>query len=93
MTGAETCELALALDTLGERSAARELIAAMQHLREADGSYWTGLVLTDGVRWPVERTTWTAAAVVLAVDALHAEHPRSAIFKNAGAADAANPAR
>ncbi|MBB2946619.1 hypothetical protein FB565_006387 [Actinoplanes lutulentus] len=93
VTGAETCELALALDTLGERSAARELIAAMQHLREADGSYWTGLVLTDGVRWPVERTTWTAAAVVLAVDALHAEHPRSAIFKNAGAADAANPAR
>ncbi|WP_433831225.1 prenyltransferase [Actinoplanes sp. CA-015351] len=93
VTGAETCELALALDTLDERSAARELIAAMQHLREADGSYWTGLVLTDGVRWPVERTTWTAAAVVLAVDALHAEHPRSAIFKNAGAADAANPAR
>ncbi|MEV4276301.1 prenyltransferase [Actinoplanes xinjiangensis] len=84
VTGAETCELALALDTLGDRDAAAELVAAMQHLREADGSYWTGLVLTDGVRWPVERTTWTAAAVVLAVDALHAAHPRSAIFRIAG---------
>jgi hypothetical protein len=42
----------------------------MQHLRHDDGSYWTGLVHTDGKRWPVERTTWTAAAVVLAADAL-----------------------
>ncbi|MEU4689545.1 prenyltransferase/squalene oxidase repeat-containing protein [Actinoplanes sp. NPDC023714] len=94
VTGAETCELALALDAVGEREAARDLVAAMQHLREEDGSYWTGLVLTDGVRWPVERTTWTAAAVVLAVDALHGDHPRSAIFREVtgpGAEAAANP--
>ncbi|WP_430787489.1 prenyltransferase [Actinoplanes sp. G11-F43] len=82
VTGAETCELALALDAIGDRAAAEALVEAMQHLREEDGSYWTGLVLTDGVRWPVERTTWTAAAVVLAVDALQAAHPRSAIFRS-----------
>ena len=41
----------------------------MQHLRDDDGSYWTGLVFADGKRWPIERTTWTAAAVVLAADA------------------------
>ncbi|WP_328474758.1 prenyltransferase [Actinoplanes sp. NBC_00393] len=93
VTGAETCELALALDAIGERSAARELVAAMQHLREDDGSYWTGLVLTDGVRWPVERTTWTAAAVVLAVDALHGQHPRSAIFRDAAEPNSAVPAQ
>ncbi|MFD1373060.1 prenyltransferase/squalene oxidase repeat-containing protein [Actinoplanes sichuanensis] len=95
VTGAETCELALALDTVGDRDAATELVAAMQHLREPDGSYWTGLVLTDGVRWPVERTTWTAAAVVLAVDALHAAHPRSEIFRTPGFAGevAANHSR
>ncbi|GIE77920.1 prenyltransferase [Actinoplanes philippinensis] len=95
VTGAETCELALALDTVGDREAAAELVAAMQHLREPDGSYWTGLVLTDGVRWPVERTTWTAAAVVLAVDALHAAHPRSEIFRTPGIAEevAANRSR
>ncbi|WP_239166344.1 prenyltransferase/squalene oxidase repeat-containing protein [Actinoplanes italicus] len=95
VTGAETCELALALDAIGDRDAATGLVAAMQHLREPDGSYWTGLVLTDGVRWPVERTTWTAAAVVLAVDALHAAHPRSEIFRTpgVGAAAAANRGR
>jgi hypothetical protein len=95
VTGAETCELALALAAIGDRDAATGLVAAMQHLREPDGSYWTGLVLTDGVRWPVERTTWTAAAVVLAVDALHAAHPRSEIFRTpgVGAAAAANRSR
>ena len=90
VTGAETCELALALDTIGDRAAAEEMVAAMQHLREPDGSYWTGLVLTDGVRWPVERTTWTAAAVVLAVDALHGQHPRSGVFREAARPGAAH---
>ena len=42
----------------------------VQHLREDDGSYWTGLVFDEGVRWPVERSSWTSAAIVLAADAL-----------------------
>ena len=70
VTGAETCELALALAGAGQPDAALEQLAAMQHLREDDGSYWTGYVYADDARWPVERTTWTAAAVVLAADAL-----------------------
>lgn len=70
VTGAETCELVLALDALGDHDRAYEQFANMQHLRERDGSYWTGLVFSDGKRWPVERTTWTGAAVVLAADAL-----------------------
>ncbi len=70
VTGAETCELALTLQALGDLDRATELLANMQHLRERDGSYWTGLVYADGKRWPVERTTWTAAAVILAADAL-----------------------
>jgi hypothetical protein len=70
VTGAETCELALALAAAGQSDAALEQLAAMQHLREDDGSYWTGYVYADDARWPVERTTWTAAAVVLAADAL-----------------------
>ena len=44
----------------------------------ADGRYWTGWVYDDhpdngeprDVYWPVEHTTYTAAAVILAVDAL-----------------------
>ena len=70
MTGAETAELVLALVCLGEDARARELLAQVQHLRHGDGSYWTGLVFDEGVRWPVERSSWTAAAMVLAQDAL-----------------------
>jgi hypothetical protein len=82
VTGAETCELALALDAVAERERAVELVAAMQHLREGDGSYWTGYVFADDARWPVERSTWTAAAVVLAVDALSRTSPGSELFRS-----------
>jgi hypothetical protein len=81
VTGAETCELALALDTLGRTTEARAQLAAMQHLREDDGSYWTGLVYDDDVRWPVERTTWTAATVVLAADAITRTTPANGLFR------------
>jgi hypothetical protein len=85
VTGAETCELALALVATGQRDAATEQVAAMQHLREADGSYWTGFVYPDDARWPVERTTWTAAAVVLAADAISGASPASRLFADPAA--------
>jgi hypothetical protein len=85
VTGAETCELALALTALGDPDAALEQVAAMQHLRDDDGSYWTGLVYADDARWPVERTTWTAAAVVLAADAIAGATPGAAVFTRPGA--------
>ena len=84
VTGAETCELVLALDVLGRADAAREQLAAMQHLREADGSYWTGLVYDEDVRWPSERTTWTGATVILAADALSRTTPGSGLFRGVG---------
>ncbi len=77
VTGAETCELAMALDILGDHRRALQLLADMQHLRTADGSYWTGWVYGDDVNWPVEHTTYTAAAVILAVDALGETHGHS----------------
>ncbi|GAB2988060.1 prenyltransferase/squalene oxidase repeat-containing protein [Nocardioides montaniterrae] len=81
VTGAETCELAMTLDAMGEPSRARQLVEEMQHLRGENGSYWTGWVYADpahppaddeprDVYWPHEQTTYTAAAVLLAVDAL-----------------------
>ena len=78
VTGAETCELAMAVDMLGDHRRALSLVADMQFLREDDGRYWTGWVYGDqslteeprNVYWPVEHTTYTAAAVILAVDAL-----------------------
>lgn len=70
VTGAETCELVMALDAIGDRQRALQLLADMQHLRAEQGKYWTGYVFPDDVNWPAEQTTYTAAAVVLAVDAL-----------------------
>jgi hypothetical protein len=85
VTGAETCELALALAAAGQSDAAVEQVAAMQHLRDDDGSYWTGYVFADDARWPIERTTWTAAAVVLAADAISGSTPASGLFTDPGA--------
>ena len=81
LTGAETCELAMALDALGDRGRAIELVRNIQHTRHADGSYWTGYVLPEDVFWPEEQTTYTSAAVILAVDALSHTTPGSAIFR------------
>jgi hypothetical protein len=81
VTGAETCELVMALDAMGQRRAARAQFSAMHHLREEDGSYWTGLVFADGKRWPEERTTWTGAAMILAADALSHATPASGLFR------------
>jgi hypothetical protein len=84
VTGAETCELVMALEAIGHRSAAHQQFAAMHHLREGDGSYWTGLVFADGKRWPEERTTWTGAAMILAADALSDTTPGAGIFRGDG---------
>ena len=89
VTGAETCELALSLAAAGQRDAAIEQVAAMQHLRDDDGSYWTGYVFADDARWPIERTTWTAAAVVLAADAISGATPAAGLFPEPGALPAA----
>ena len=82
VTGAETCELVMALDAMGARDRALQQFEAMQHLREVDGSYWTGLVFSDGKRWPVERTTWTGAAMILAADSLSETTTGSGIFRD-----------
>ncbi len=83
VTGAETCELALSLAALGQHGRAQGLVEDMQHLRDRDGAYWTGYVFADDARWPVERSTWTAAAVVLAVDTLAGTSPGADVFLGA----------
>lgn len=81
VTGAETCELVLALEAAGRHEQALEQFTNMQHLRDADGSYWTGLVFADGKRWPVELSTWTGAVMLLAADALSRATPGNEIFR------------
>jgi hypothetical protein len=86
-TAAESCELVLALHAVGDVVRARKVFADVQHLRAEDGGYWTGYVLEDEVVWPKERTTWTAAAVVLAADALTGTSPAAELFREAGPLD------
>ncbi len=84
VTGAETCELVIALEALGDRDRAAALFADMQHLRHEAGSYWTGLVYPEQVNWPAEQTTYTAAAVILAADALTSATPGADVFRGSG---------
>jgi hypothetical protein len=84
VTGAETCELALALDALGDRERADQVFADAQHLRQPDGSYWTGYVYDDDTHWPAEHTTFTTAAALLAHDALSGVTGGSGVFRGAG---------
>ena len=81
VTGAETCELVLALEALGDRGRALALFADVRHLREDDGRYWTGLVYPEGVNWPGEHSTYTAAAAILAADALADATPGADIMR------------
>jgi hypothetical protein len=83
VTGAETCELVLALDACGMRSQALAMFAAAQRLRHPDGSYWTGWQYANHAHFPNERSSWTAAAVVLAADALMGSSRGGAIFRDA----------
>ena len=81
MTAAESAELVLALATLGDTEVGTRVLRNIQHLRDPDdGVYWTGYQFAEQVHWPVERSTWTSAAVILAVDALTGTTPGSRVF-------------
>ncbi|HYB48713.1 MAG TPA: prenyltransferase, partial [Streptosporangiaceae bacterium] len=83
VTGAETCELVLALDACGMRAEAIEVFVTAQHLRQSDGSYWTGWQYGNQAPFPAERSSWTAAAVVLAADALAGFSGGAGVFRDA----------
>lgn len=82
VTAAETAECALALDAVGERARAIDLLTWAQAHRMGDGSYLTGIVYPQQATFPAgERSSYTAAAVVLAVDALSATSPAAGVFR------------
>jgi hypothetical protein len=91
VTGAETCELVIALDACGMGQEAAEVFASVQHLRHPDGSYWTGWQFADQAPFPADRSSWTAAAVVLAADALAGFSRGAGIFRDASGDQAADP--
>ncbi len=87
VTTAETCELVIALDALGNTDQALEIFEWIQFLRADDGGYWTGMNFEDGrfdapgELYPVESPTWNNAAVVLAANALSGTGSTSGLFR------------
>ncbi len=101
ITAAETCECLLAYLSIGHRDLALTLFEWAQGLRADDGHYWTGIVFPEMVHFPGnEKTTYTAASIVLAADALSGTSPAAALFVDHDAlpalmstADVADPSR
>jgi hypothetical protein len=81
ITTAETCESVLAHLAVGEVDTANDLFRWIVNLRDDDGAYWTGIVYPELKHFPGgERSTYSAAAVVLAADALSRTSPASGLF-------------
>ena len=86
VTAAETAELVMALAGLGQDERAAVLLDWTGQLRHDDGSYWTGCVYPEAKHFPGgERSTYTAAAVILASDVLACEpSPAAGLFRGVG---------
>ncbi|MFT5211401.1 MAG: hypothetical protein ACI9CE_003140 [Flavobacterium sp.] len=80
VTVAESCELVMALLSVGEDHKAAELFSWLHQFRDSDGAYWTGYVYRDKALWPLEKPTWTAGAILLAADALSRHTGASHLF-------------
>ncbi len=77
---AESCELTMALLAAGEHAKAVKLYSGLHQFRHHNGGYWTGYVFPDEAIWPEELTSWTAAAILLAADALTEHTPAAKLL-------------
>ncbi len=92
VTSAETAECAMAAATAGLRAEAGDLLAWTRHLRADDGGYWTGCVHPDCVRFPAgQKSTYSAAAVLIADHVLFGRSPAAATFSAGGPHDVRRP--
>ncbi|WP_373092115.1 prenyltransferase [Zhongshania sp.] len=81
VTVAESCELTMALLAAGDHARAVTVYSWLHQWRESNGEYWTGYQFTEDLLWPDERPTWTAAAILLAADALTEYTAAHRLFK------------
>ncbi len=64
-----------------QRAIATELFEWAQNLRQPDGSYMTGWVPPEQLTFPAdERSTYTAASIILAADALDGSTSTAPLF-------------
>ena len=82
VTMAETAEFILTLAAIEDMPRARTIFSWLNDKRFSDGSFWMGVTFPDGVIWPEEKTGWTAAAVMMAWDALNEITPAGKLFNH-----------
>jgi MMP endo-(1,4)-3-O-methyl-alpha-D-mannosidase len=81
ITASETAECSIAHAAIGDMATATDLLRWTRSHRLPDGSYWTGIVYPTLERFPDgETSAYTAAAVILAADAITGASPASAVF-------------
>jgi hypothetical protein len=86
ITASETAECSIAHTAIGDVSTATDLLAWTRPHRRENGSYWTGIVYPEGLGGPTETfppnetSAYTAAAVILAADAITGASPASGLF-------------
>ncbi len=81
VTAAETCECSMAYLVAGDRSSALDLFKGALEMRLDNGKCLTGLVHPGHISFPEnECTTYTAAAIILAADAISGSSPASSLF-------------
>jgi hypothetical protein len=82
VTMAETSEFILTLAGIDDHTRAKTIFSWLGDKCYPDGSYWMGVTFPDSVIWPEEKTGWTAAAVLLAWDAINGVTPAAKIFNH-----------
>ncbi len=82
VTTGETAEAAIACVAAGMPEEAALLLRWLRQLRNADGSYWTGLHVPDRIHFPDgERTTYSTAAVIIADDCRYGTGRAAELFR------------
>jgi len=81
-TMAETAELVIALAALGEFETAEMVFEWILDKQYDDGAFWTGVTFPDCTIYTLEKTAWTAAAVLLAADILYDITAASRLFSH-----------
>jgi hypothetical protein len=80
VTVAETCELAMAYLSVDQGAEAASLLEAISSHCDVDGVFWMGWQYEEETVWPKETPSWTQAAVILAIDALHGDYAHSRLL-------------
>ncbi len=82
ITIAETSELCIALNVMGNKPFSKIIFSWICDKRYDDGTYWCGYTYPDMTIWPEEKLTWTNAAVLMALDAIFELTPACVLFSH-----------